>query len=106
MVSSVTNGHIYGLKVDYKGTPLLQSDITITHGNGGSPAFDPDSKVVGVATYGNVKEVAANFFVPINTALEFVRPAGPNRNPVSSIERGRTRSMPTRKATGQRRAAS
>ncbi len=77
LVPSVTNGHISALKVDYKGTPVLQSDVAITHGNSGGPAFDPDGKVVGIATYGNVKEVAGfNFFVPINTALEFVRQAG------------------------------
>jgi serine protease Do len=77
LVPSVTNGHLSAVKVDYKGTPVLQSDAAITHGNSGGPAFDPDSKVIGIATYGNEKEVAGfNFFVPINTALEFVRQAG------------------------------
>jgi serine protease Do len=77
LVPSVTNGHLSALKVDYKGTPVIQSDAAITHGNSGGPAFDPDGKVIGIATYGNEKEVAGfNFFVPINTALEFVRQAG------------------------------
>lgn len=77
LVPSVTNGRLSAVKVDYKGTPVLQSDAAITHGNSGGPAFDPDGKVIGIATYGNVEQVAGfNFFVPINTALEFVRQAG------------------------------
>ena len=77
LVPSVTNGHISAVKADYKGTPVLQSDAAVTHGNSGGPAFDPDGKAVGIATYVNEKEVAGfNFFVPINTALEFVRQAG------------------------------
>jgi serine protease Do len=82
LVPSVTNGHISAVKVDYKGTPVLQSDAAITHGNSGGPAFDTDGKVIGIATYGNEKEVAGfNFFVPINTALEFVRQAGAEPQP-------------------------
>jgi serine protease Do len=77
LVPSVTNGHLSALKVDYKGTPVIQSDAAITHGNSGGPAFDPDGKVIGIATYGNEEQIAGfNFFVPINTALEFVRQAG------------------------------
>ncbi|MBV9759179.1 MAG: trypsin-like peptidase domain-containing protein [Acidobacteriaceae bacterium] len=77
LVPSVTNGHLSAVKVDYKGTPVLQSDAAITHGNSGGPAFDPDGKVIGIATYGNEEQIAGfNFFVPINTALEFVRQAG------------------------------
>jgi serine protease Do len=77
LVASVTNGHVSAVKVDYKGTPVLQSDAAVTHGNSGGPAFGPDGKVVGIATYVNEKEVAGfNFFVPINTAWEFVREAG------------------------------
>jgi serine protease Do len=77
LVPSVTNGHVSAVKADYKGTPVLQSDVAVTHGNSGGPAFDPDGKAVGIATYVNEKEVQGfNFFVPINTALEFVRQAG------------------------------
>ena len=37
-VPSITNGHISAKKVDYKGTPVLQSDAAITHGNSGGAA--------------------------------------------------------------------
>jgi len=76
-ISTVTNGRVSALKTDYKGTPVIQSDAAITHGNSGGPAFNEAGEVIGIATFGNVKEVAGfNFFVPINTAWEFVRQAG------------------------------
>ncbi|HEY2342219.1 MAG TPA: FHA domain-containing protein, partial [Chthoniobacteraceae bacterium] len=77
LVPSVTNGHVSAVKTDYKGTPVIQSDAAITHGNSGGPAFNANSDVIGIATYATDREVAGfNFFVPINTAMEFVRQAG------------------------------
>jgi serine protease Do len=77
LVPSVTNGHVSAVKADYKGTPVIQSDAAITHGNSGGPAFNAAGEVIGIATYGTEREVAGfNFFVPINTAMEFVRQAG------------------------------
>jgi hypothetical protein len=76
LVPTVTNGHISAVKQDYKGTPVLQSDATINHGNSGGPAFDDDGKVIGIATYGAQDAAGFNFFVPVNTAWEFVRSAG------------------------------
>jgi serine protease Do len=77
VVPTVTNGHISAVKTDYKGSPVIQSDAAITHGNSGGPAFNPEGEVIGIATFGNEKEVAGfNFFVPINTAMEFVRQSG------------------------------
>ena len=76
-VPSVTNGHISAVKADFKGTPVIQSDAAITHGNSGGPAFNDNAEVIGIATFG--PEVAGfNFFVPINTALEFVHQVGVN----------------------------
>ena len=75
LVPTVTNGHISALKVDFKGTPVIQSDAAITHGNSGGPAFNDASEVIGISTFG--PEVAGfNFFVPVNTAMEFVRSVG------------------------------
>jgi serine protease Do len=77
LVSSVTNGHVSAVKTDYKGTPVIQSDAAITHGNSGGPGFNAAGEVIGIATYATEREVAGfNFFVPINTAMEFVRQAG------------------------------
>ncbi len=81
LIPTVTNGRISAVnKTDYKGTPVLQSEATINHGNSGGPAFDGNGKVVGIATYTLNKSEGSvsglNFFVPINTAMEFVRQAG------------------------------
>ncbi|MGA2185413.1 MAG: trypsin-like peptidase domain-containing protein [Bryobacteraceae bacterium] len=74
-VPTVTNGHISAVKVDFKGKPVIQSDAAITHGNSGGPAFNEAGEVIGIATFG--PEVAGfNFFVPINTAMEFVNQVG------------------------------
>jgi hypothetical protein len=74
-VPTVTNGHISALKYSFKGNPVIQSDAAITHGNSGGPAFNDDGEAIGIATFG--PEVAGfNFFVPINTAMEFVRQVG------------------------------
>jgi serine protease Do len=77
LIPSVTNGHISAVKIDYKGTPVIQSDAAITHGNSGGPGFNGAGEVIGIATYATEREVAGfYFFVPINTAMEFVRQAG------------------------------
>jgi len=74
-VPTVTNGHISAVKFDYKGSPVIQSDAAITHGNSGGPAFNDGGEVIGIATFG--PDVAGfNFFVPINTAKEFVAQVG------------------------------
>ena len=73
---SATNGHISAIKTENIGTPLLQSDVSITHGNSGGPAFNDKGEVIGLATYGAQEAAGFNFLVPINTALEFVRQAG------------------------------
>lgn len=81
LVPTVTSGRVSAVnKTDYKGTPVLQSEVTINHGNSGGPAFDANGKVIGIATYTLNKSEGAvsglNYFVPINTAIEFVRQAG------------------------------
>jgi len=73
---SATNGHISALKTESIGTPLLQSDVAIYHGNSGGPAFNEAGEVIGLATYGAQETQGFNFLVPINTAIEFVRQAG------------------------------
>jgi S1-C subfamily serine protease len=73
---SATDGHISALKTEVTGTPLLQSDVAITHGNSGGPAFNDQGEVIGLATLGAQATQGFNFLVPINTALEFVRQTG------------------------------
>jgi len=73
--ASATNGHISAIKTGTIGVPLLQSDVAITHGNSGGPAFNERGEVIGIATAG-AEQQGFNFLVPINTAMEFVRQTG------------------------------
>jgi serine protease Do len=73
---TTTDGHISALKTEITGAPLLQSDVAITHGNSGGPAFNGQGEVIGLATLGAQETQGFNFLVPINTAWEFVRQTG------------------------------
>jgi serine protease Do len=75
-VPTVTNGHISAVKADYKGMPVIQSDAAVTHGNSGGPAFNDQAEVIGITTFGPQDAAGFNFFVPINTAMEFVNSVG------------------------------
>jgi len=74
--ASATNGHISAVKTSASGVPLLQSDVAITHGNSGGPAFNDQGQVIGIATAGAESVQGFNFLVPINTAMEFVHQTG------------------------------
>jgi len=75
-IPTVTNGHVSAVKADYKGMPVLQSDAAVSPGNSGGPAFNEAGEVIGMTTFGPSGAVGLNFFVPINTALEFVHSVG------------------------------
>ena len=100
-VPTVTNGHVSAVKVNFKGSPVIQSDAAITHGNSGGPAFNEAGEVIGIATFG--PEVAGfNFFVPINTAMEFVKSVGAAPEPgTSSTPCGRMPWTPTMPANSR-----
>ena len=86
LVPSATNGHISAIKATANGSPVLQTDVAITHGNSGGPAFNEKGEVIGIATFGT-EAAGFNFLVPINTAMEFVRQAGvaPETGPFDPI---------------------
>ena len=75
LIPTVTNGRISALKTDLNGKPVIQSEAIINHGNSGGPAFNAQGRAIGIATFGS-EEAGFNFFVPIDTAMEFVRSAG------------------------------
>ncbi len=83
---SITRGTISAVKADFKGVPIIQSDVTITHGNSGGPSVNENGEVIGVNSYGEIQinpilgipeDVPGfNYLVPINTAKEFINAAG------------------------------
>jgi len=75
LTASTTDGIISAVKkMDHSGSPILQTNTMINHGNSGGPAFDTGGKAIGVATFG--ADPGYNFLVPLSTAMEFVRAAG------------------------------
>jgi serine protease Do len=85
MEASITSGHVSSLKLDVKGTPVIQFDAPVTWGNSGGAVFDGSGASIGIATFISLKAMGDqsaipiqgfNFAVPINTAKEFVSAAG------------------------------
>ena len=76
LIPTVTNGHVSAVKTMVGQDPVIQSDAVIGHGNSGGPAFNDNNEVIGIATFSSASEVGYNFFVPINTAMEFVNATG------------------------------
>ncbi len=76
LIPSVTNGHVSAVKTMVGQEAVIQSDAVIGHGNSGGPAFNDNNEVIGIATFKSTAESGYNFFVPINTAMEFVNSTG------------------------------
>jgi serine protease Do len=76
--ATFTSGVISAKKTMPDGWSVLQTDTTISHGSSGGPVFNPDGKVIGVATFGSVDPQTGeavqgiNFVVPINIVEEFL----------------------------------
>ena len=83
---SITRGTISAVKADFKGVPIIQSDVSISSGNTGGPGVNENGEVIGVNTYsgqtidptfGIPKDAPGfTFLMPINTAKEFINAAG------------------------------
>lgn len=82
---TVNVGRISSKKQDYRGIPLIQSNVMIGAGSSGGPAIDKNGEVIGVTTYagGDVDEFGEfrqvpgiNFLIPVNTVKEFIRDVG------------------------------
>lgn len=83
--ASITSGHVSSLKLDVKGTPVIQFDAPVTWGNSGGSVFNSRGEAIGIATFISLKQTGDqsimpiqgfNFAVPINTAKEFIAAAG------------------------------
>ena len=79
--SSVTKGIISAKRKMPDGTPVLQTDAAITHGNSGGPALNTKGKAIGITTFGTGAYIGGeyvlisgfNFLVPSDTAMELLR---------------------------------
>jgi S1-C subfamily serine protease len=75
MQASFTRGQVSSLKVDVKGSNLVQIDAAISSGSSGGPVMNDKGEVVGMATMG-AEVQGFNFAVPTSVITEFVRAAG------------------------------
>ncbi len=71
LIPSITSGVVSGYREKISGVRVLQSDVSVTHGNSGGPMLDSEGKVIGVTSFGSSdptgsgREVPGfNFFVP------------------------------------------
>lgn len=91
---SITRGVYNDLKANFKGVRIIQSDLSINSGNTGGPAVNENGEVIGVntcsvqtidPTLGLPEEAPEfTFFIPINTAREFINAAGVKESPAGS----------------------
>jgi hypothetical protein len=58
--ATISKGIISSIKKDNGGQDLYQTDASIDHGNSGGPAFNKNSGIIGVATYG-IESSIGNF---------------------------------------------
>lgn len=77
---SINRGTVSALKADYRGVPIIQSDVNISWGNSGGPSTNENGEVIGMNSYGGIAKGQAiggfAFLVPVNTLKEFVNAAG------------------------------
>jgi len=81
--ASVTSGIISADRTAEDGSPIFQTDASITHGNSGGPAINSDGEVIGVTTFatsgwdpslGEYKEIQGfNFLVASNSVKELIK---------------------------------
>ncbi len=81
--TSLTSGIISALRKMPDGSPVLQTDAALTHGNSGGPVLNAQGEAIGISTFvtwgwdpalGEYKELAGfNFLVPSNIAADLLR---------------------------------
>ncbi len=75
--NTVTDGLLSGRRMLKEGVPLLQISAPISTGSSGSPVFDAEGRVIGVAVSRVVDGQNLNFAIPINSLKgELTRTAG------------------------------
>ncbi|MFX3622747.1 MAG: S1C family serine protease [Ectobacillus sp.] len=84
LVSSITSGQVSAIdKKAAEGTPVIQIDAAVTHGNSGGPVVNEQGEIIGLLTfrgdtvYGNEIQ-GFSFAIPSTTVQKFMQQAGVN----------------------------
>lgn len=80
-VPTVSKGIVSALKVDFSGSPVIQTDAIVAGGNSGGPAVNTKGEVIGIASWmasqtSRMEGGSYAMFVPINQAKVFINQAG------------------------------
>lgn len=77
---TVTAGIVSAKRKTKDGSPCLQTDAVITHGNSGGPVINEKGEVIGVATFGSMGKAGEvqgyNFLRPSELVEEFLEETG------------------------------
>lgn len=76
---TLSSGIISAMRNFEDGYNLIQSDTNVTNGNSGGPMLNEDGQVIAITVSGSRKVDFANYFIPIESALETLgiqRPEG------------------------------
>lgn len=80
-IPTVSKGIVSAVKIDFAGSPVIQTDATISGGNSGGPAVNTAGEAIGVASWmagqtAHREGGSYGMFVPINQAKVFINQAG------------------------------
>ncbi|MBS0332715.1 MAG: trypsin-like peptidase domain-containing protein [Proteobacteria bacterium] len=82
--STLSKGIVSALRT-IDGLDLIQSDVSVNHGNSGGPLLDESGRVIGMTDWGHVENgvpVGVNLFIPISDALATLNLVPPPEPPV------------------------
>ncbi len=88
MIPTITSGVISGYREKTTGIMVLQSDVSVTHGNSGGPMLNSKGEVIAVTSFGSMdptgsgREVPGfNFFIPSKYVIEMMQRNGVDNTP-------------------------
>ncbi len=84
--ATINDGAVSAIKRTPNGESIIQTSVSITHGNSGGPAINEKGEVIGLATFGSRGEVQGfNFLVASSTVKKFVKEVKADTTPSATM---------------------